>query len=317
MDISILLSLQSFRNGAGACLTDFLDQMTFFGENSFIAIALALLYWCVNKELGVYLLMGYCGNRFVNSLLKVTFCVYRPWIRSAAIIPYADAQASATGYSFPSGHTANATTVYGGSALRREFPRMLRVLFFVIVALVALSRMFLGVHTPQDVLVSFGVGIAVMWCVLKLTQWLQRRPEKDVTVAVIAVALFILLGLYAAFKSYPEDYDSQGKLIVDGAKMANDTFKGVGWGLAFFLGWALERRFVRFSTEIAWTQKIARCVTGALGYYAIVLILLPILKSAVPGYWGTILTCFIQMFYVTYLFPASLKYWEKPNATGR
>jgi hypothetical protein len=42
------------------------------------------------------------------------------------------------------------------------------------------------------------------------------------------------------------DYDSAGKVLVDGAKMANDTFKGVGWNTAFFTGWVIERRFVKF-----------------------------------------------------------------------
>ena len=100
MDISILLALQEFRNGAGSFLAEFLSKMTYFGEMNIVLIIMALIYWCINKEFGTYLLMGWSGNRVVNGLLKVTVCAYRPWIRDARIIPYGDSKTTATGYSF-------------------------------------------------------------------------------------------------------------------------------------------------------------------------------------------------------------------------
>lgn len=72
MDITILLGLQSFREGAGAFLTDFLSKMTWFGEMSVVLVFIALIYWCLSKETGTYLLMGWSGNRVVNGFLKVT-----------------------------------------------------------------------------------------------------------------------------------------------------------------------------------------------------------------------------------------------------
>ena len=78
MDINILLALQDFRNGAGAVLAEFMKKMTFLGELNTALVLLAILYWCVQKELGTYLMMGWCGNRLLNGALKVTACVYRP-----------------------------------------------------------------------------------------------------------------------------------------------------------------------------------------------------------------------------------------------
>ena len=97
MDINILLSLQEFRNGAGGILTDFLAKMTFLGELNSALVIMALIYWCVSKELGSYLLMGWSGNRLVNGALKVTVCAYRPWIRDARILPYGNSISTATG----------------------------------------------------------------------------------------------------------------------------------------------------------------------------------------------------------------------------
>ena len=122
MDIQILLSLQDFRNGAGGMLSDFMAKMTFLGELNSVIVIMALIYWCVSKELGTYLLMGWSGNRLVNGALKVTVCAYRPWIRDPRILPYGNAITTATGYSFPSGHTMNGATVFGGGAMRRDLP---------------------------------------------------------------------------------------------------------------------------------------------------------------------------------------------------
>ncbi len=307
MDISILLFLQEFRNGAGSCLTSFMSKLSFIGEMNTLLIFLALIYWCLSKEYGRYFLMGWSGCRVVNGLLKVTACVYRPWIRDARIIPDADALASATGYSFPSGHATNAGALYGGGALRKEFPKILRRALAIIAVLIPISRIFLGVHTPQDILVGLFSGVMVMWLTMKLLSWLDKHPEKDILVICLGIGIAAAVALFAAFKSYPIDYDEAGKILVDGAKMANDTYKGVGWCIGFMLGWALEKRHINFSTDVPLMERVIRLVTGLLSYYSVSLILNQLLKTWIPGAASTILTCFIQMFYITFIFPWFIK----------
>ena len=314
MDISILLALQDFRNGAGAFLADFLSKMTFLGELNTAIVIMAIIYWAVSKDFGAYLLMGWSGNRLVNGVLKVTACAYRPWIRDARIVPYGNSMTTATGYSFPSGHTMNAATVFGGGAVRKDMPRALRLALGATVVLVAFSRNYLGVHTPQDTLVGLLAGLLVMGATFKLMRWVQAHPEKDVLVAGIGVALGVAVAAYAALKGYPADYDAEGKLLVDGAKMANDTFKGVGWCCAFLVGWVLERRFVGFSTEVSMARRVTRVATGLLGYYAVSLIAVPFVKGLLPGAAGSVASCFVQIFYVAFLFPWCARRLEKPEA---
>ena len=313
MDIEILLALQRFREGAGGFLTDFLSKMTFLGELNTVLVIMAVIYWCVSKEFGTFLLMGWSGNRLVNGVLKVTACAYRPWIRDARIVPYGNSITTATGYSFPSGHTMNAASVYGGGAVGKDMPRVLRAVLGIVIALVAFSRIFLGVHTPQDVIVGAAAGLAVMALTGKLLQWLAAHPDKDWVVVCAGVALAAAVAVYAGVKPYPADYDAEGKLLVDGAKMANDTFKGVGWCAAFLIGWVLERRFVGFSTDVPMKKRVSRAVTGLLSYYAVSLILVPLVKNWIAGPAGTIASCFLQMFYVAFLFPLLLKICEGKN----
>ena len=313
MDIDILLALQAFREGAGSFLTDFLSKMTWFGEMNITLVIMGLIYWCVNKGIGTYLLMGWSGNRIVNGLLKVTVCAYRPWIRDPRIIPDTAALETATGYSFPSGHSMNASSLFGGMAIRRDMDKTLRALMWTILGLIAFSRIFLGVHTPQDILVGACVGVLVMYLAGKLMRWLESHPDKDVMVAVIGISVALAAALYAAVKPYPADYDANGELLVDGLKMANDTFKAVGWLSAFLVGWILERRHVSFTTEVPMQERFLRLTAGLLGYYLISLVINPVVKEALVGFSGTVITCFLQMFYVVYLFPLLMSRSLKPR----
>ena len=307
MDIQILLYLQQFRTGAGAILMDFFSKMTFISEIQSVIIIMAVIYWCVSKDFGVYLLMGWHWNRLVNGLMKVTVCAYRPWIREPNIVPDEETLKTTTGYSFPSGHTMNAATVYGGGAIRKDLPKVLRILLGFIFIAAGFSRMYLSVHTIQDVVIGGVTGILVMWLTLKLMRWIEAHPDKDWIVVCAGIAASVAIGIYAGLKPYPEDFDAAGNLIVDGAKMAKDTFKGIGWCSAFLIGWILERRYVGFSTDIPMKDRITRLVGGLLSYYAVNLILVPLIKNWIPGAAGTVASCFVQMFFIIFIVPLCIK----------
>ena len=311
MDIEILLALQNFRDGLGGIFAPFLSKMTFGGELDTVPVIMGVIYWCFSKAFGAYLLIGWSGNRIINGFLKVTACAYRPWIRDPRIIPYGNSMQTATGYSFPSGHSMNAATVYGGVSVRNDMPKILRLVLFLMVLLVAFSRNYLGVHTPQDTLVGMTAGLLVMWLTFKLMQWLENNPGKDLLVASIGIIIAIAVAVYAALKSYPVDYDSNGKILVDGAKMANDTFKCVGWCLGILIGWILERRYVNFSTDnLSLVKRTTRLATGLLLYYVVYLILCQLIKKYIPGSIGLIIASFVQLFYISFIFPYLIKRYE-------
>ena len=310
MDLDILLALQNARNAAGPFLTDLMKAFTFLGELNTVLALMAAVYWCLSKEIGTLMLMGWSGNRLVNGVLKVSACVYRPWIRSGDIIPADGVKATATGYSFPSGHSTNAAAAYGAPLFRRELPLWLKIISGLLIALVMLSRCFLGVHTPQDVLVGAGMGLLVMYITSAVLAWLADHPEKDLAVVTTGLILGLIIAVYAGLKPYPTDYDEAGKLLVDGAKMANDTFKGVGWCAGFLVGWLLERRFVGFSTDVPLARKLLRLIPGAGCYLAISDLLVPQIKAWIPGAPGTLYSCFFQMLFIALIFPWLMKAME-------
>ncbi len=108
---------------------------------TYLVIIPAFIYWCVDKKRGLYTLASYNVSVSVNAVVKLTACVYRPWIRDARIMPACDAITTATGYSFPSGHTTTAVPIYGGMAVRAwKKPRWISVICIIMTALTAFSR---------------------------------------------------------------------------------------------------------------------------------------------------------------------------------
>ena len=109
------------------------------------------------------------------------------------------------------------------------------------------------------------------------------------------------------------DYDAEGNILVEGAKMANDTFKAIGWASAFLIGWLLERNYVKFPTDISLPKRFARCFTGMIGFYIVSLVNVPLVKMWFSSPFGTMLSCFVQMFYISFLFPWLFMKLEKPD----
>ncbi len=317
MDIEFLLFLQGLRDSTAGVLDDMFIQFSTFGEPLYALILMGILYWCVSKSLGVFVLMGWDINRLANGFLKITFCTYRPWIRDPRVAPLEAVIAKATGYSFPSGHTTNAVSVFGGPALRRESSRALRIGLWAIVFLIGLSRNWVGVHTPQDVLVALGVGIALMLLANRVCTWLEEHPDKDAAVAAAIALASIALIVYAATKAYPMDYDEAGNLVVDPQKMANDSFKNAGWALGFALGWLAERRLVRFEVAGTIQQRCCRAIWGCLALLAVYFPVTELVKAVVPGGVGSSVACFLQLFTIVFLVPLGISRLENRGESNQ
>ena len=136
------------------------------GEIVFMAVAI-IVFWCVSKSCGYYMLtVGFVGT-IVNQFLKLVFRIPRPWVKNPNFQIVESARAEATGYSFPSGHTQNVFASFGclGRWTKRTW---LRVVCAAVIVLTAFSRMYLGVHTPLDVGVSFGLGLVLVFALYPL-----------------------------------------------------------------------------------------------------------------------------------------------------
>ena len=204
----------------------FFQAITLLAQETFVVVVICWLFWCSNKKLAYCLGFTYFSSGLLVQGLKITFRVPRPWLLDPNFQPVASAVPGATGYSFPSGHTQSITALLGTLGFYTK-KKPLRFLCFLFVFLVGFSRMYLGCHTPQDVLVSFGVSIV---CVFLCYHFLYKKEyfkNRESLVSVfMGIVCVVLLG-YTLF------------LYKSGAiefHYAQDCIKACGAGGCFFIG---------------------------------------------------------------------------------
>ena len=248
MDITYLLWLQDFRNATDNLLSPFLMWVSDFATGALLLIPV-FIYWAVNKRNGLFIIIAYSISTIINGLVKLTFCIYRPWIRDTRIIPYGGSKRTAGGYSFPSGHTMESSPVYGGLAvLTRKTAPIITCICVIAIIITAISRNYLGVHTPQDVVAGTILGLISLWISSRITGYIYARPERENMIMIIGLVIIAVSGAYIALKPYPMDY-ADGKLIVDPQSMILSSIGPLGLTAGFIIGRFIEKTYIKFKAE--------------------------------------------------------------------
>ena len=170
--------LQSIRN---PFFDWFFALITHLGEETFFLVIAIMFFWCINKREGYFILITGLVGTVVNQIAKLFFRVPRPWVLDPDFEIVESAREEATGYSFPSGHTQNIAGTYGSIAAY-EPKKWKTILCTILIVLVAFSRMYLGVHTPLDVIVSLLFALVpfpLLATLLSLTKPLYYRFPCD------------------------------------------------------------------------------------------------------------------------------------------
>ena len=309
LDIQYLLFLQNFRNSINDAWTPFMEFVSSFAVDYLILIPI-FFYWYIDKRKGLYTLVSYYLCMFLTPLIKLTACVYRPWIRDARILPAGDSIRTATGYSFPSGHTTTAAPLAGGTAVNiwknRRF-RWLSVLFVIFILLTAFSRNYLGVHTPQDVCVALILSSFSLVAVSVLFDYLGDHPEKENLFLLGGFILSWLGILYISVKSYPIDLNAEGKPIVDPVKMMNDGYGDLGKVIGFIIARFVEKNWIRFKPLKKDVRIFILCLICLIPVVMLKTYIRPVLTGAFGSHWGKLLFSVINTFYYIALVPFILK----------
>ena len=275
------------------------------GEAVFIAAAI-IVFWCLSKSCGYYMMtVGFAGT-IINQFLKLWFRIPRPWVKDPSFTIVESARAEATGYSFPSGHTQNAFAVFGAPA-RYSKSTALRIVFVLLIALTAFSRMYVGVHTPLDVGVSLIVGTVLVFVIYPFFRDMDTDPKK------VYIIFSIFIALAAAFVAFVELYDFPADIDLDnyasGLKNAYMIlFCAVGLLLTFYV----DTKYVRFPTQAVWWAQVIKVVVG-LG---ILLALKAVLKAPLLALFGGHSVAhgvryFIVILFAGILWPMTFKYFAR------
>lgn len=155
-ELEFLKALQSVANP----VLDFLFELiTMLAEDKLLIAVITFIFWNVNKNAGKKIVYSLFVSICINGGIKDIFRRQRPHQVAPDEIIGKRAE-TATGYSFPSGHSQNISSTLCAFALWIK-KRWFYVLTVVMCLLVGLSRLYLGVHFPTDVVVGLMLGATI------------------------------------------------------------------------------------------------------------------------------------------------------------
>ena len=235
-------------------LDSFMLLVTKLGEETAFLVAALIVFWCVDKRKGYYLLsVGFLGT-MASQFLKITCRIPRPWVLNENFTILERAREAAAGYSFPSGHSQNAVGTFGAIAAFTG-NRAVRWLCISVCILVPLSRMYIGVHTPADVLAGAGMALAL---VIVLKKPVLRGTDTVMKLLLTGmIFLSAVLLMYVELWSFPADVDAHN---LESALKNAYTMLGSTCGAAFIC-WA-DRRVLNFSTRAVWWAQLLKVILG-------------------------------------------------------
>ncbi len=242
-------------------LTELMLIITRLGEETAFLVIALIVFWCVDKYRGYYLLgVGLLGN-LSNQFLKITCRVPRPWTQGGDFHAVEQAKAAAGGYSFPSGHTQTAVGTFGALAASSRRKAVIAVCL-VLCMLVGFSRNYLGVHYLSDVLVGAGMALAL----IALLKPMLTEKGKRLIPWIFAAGLV----LSGAFLGYLYVYPFPADLDLHNYESAiKNAYTFLGCFAGVLVVYAVDEKKLRFSTQAVWWAQILKTVLGLVVVLAV------------------------------------------------
>lgn len=206
-----------------------------------------LIYWCCDRAAGARLLILFLISAYLNTIAKVLLDQPRPFQydpRVKALVP-------ASGGGLPSGHTQGAVVVWGYLAAWVRQAWMWGLAGFLMIG-IPISRLYLGVHFPTDLIGGYILGAVLLVVYLqfasKAEAWLvQKGIAWQLIVATFLPIVFILISLAGAVNS----------------------LNAAGILLGFAPGIILERRWIKFCSGGSLVRRLLRFVVGLIVIFVI------------------------------------------------
>ena len=271
--------LASMRNGF---LTSVLNAVTWLGDEKLFVVISLIVFWCFSKRGGLYMLTVGFGVSNVGQALKMIFRVPRPWnlgerpfqnvdpvARGSAANGTGEAHGlgkligklmggGADGWSFPSGHTLISVGTYGAMAKWFE-KKWIRIPGIIFAVLVPFSRLYLGVHTPVDII---GGALIALLFVLLLKPVFARGGSEKIRAVLIGNAVLSAILLGCMYAMTPGDL--AGEDIGNYASGLKNLWQLLGACLAVIVAFEADERWLHFDTKAVWWAQLLKIAGGSV-----------------------------------------------------
>lgn len=271
-------------------------------ETAFLAIAL-ILFWCIDKRVGYFTMsVGFVGT-LLNQFMKLMFRIPRPWVLDPNFTILEQAREAAAGYSFPSGHSQNAVGTFGSIAYVTK-NRWIKVVSIMIAVLVPFSRMYIGVHTPADVLVAAVMAVLLVICFKPLVFGKGGKLFPYLIGSMTALA--ILFMCFVNYWPFPENIDAHN--LSSGIKNAY-TLLGCLFGL--IIVYIVDEKWLHFPVKAVWWAQILKVIIGLCLVLAVKSGLSSPLSALFGASVGRAVRYFLIVIMAGIIWPLSFKWFAK------
>ncbi|MDD3126171.1 MAG: phosphatase PAP2 family protein [Candidatus Izemoplasmatales bacterium] len=248
-EVEIIKWMQTFSD---EITKGFFTFWTMFGEELIIIAIMGFIYWCFDKKAGEFIGFSVFVSLVLNSVIKIAIKRVRPFDAFPEQINNWRGE-TAGGYSFPSGHTQGAASVFGSAAVWIK-KRWLSIAATVIIIMVAISRMYLGAHYLTDVIVGGLLGIGIAFLIHYLFKKIANRNRIYITTMIGSVILLLIV-FFTQTQAFANDAQNFYSKL-------EGLFKMEGAFIGFVFGIMFEKKQVNFTMHKVLWKNILRFIIG-------------------------------------------------------
>lgn len=253
-------------------LEPLMHLFSFLGSLGFYLALIPFIYWTLDRGIALRVLLALMLTDCVGTTAKLLLHEPRPyWLNGTGLGDASAIRIMATepSYGAPSGHAGNSFAVWIHLAWRWRQRRMWTIAIALVV-LIALSRLYLGVHFPRDILLGWLLGACMLYAFVAAEKpasaWAARQGASTLIGIGAALAAGVMaLGLLTQARLADIPDPVAWKAHAANARSVAHFFSIAGILFGLVAGHALALSRCEFETHAAWSRRIARYAFGVIG----------------------------------------------------
>jgi membrane-associated phospholipid phosphatase len=257
--IQLIQTLQTFSPALDSIMLFF----TYLGRVEFYMLLMTFTYWLMNRRLGLRVFLVLLSTDYVATSLKILLHQPRPyWVGEVKGL------SEEPSYGVPSSHASDTLAVWGYLAYNVQ-KGWFWVTSVFLVLIIGISRLYLGVHFPHDVIIGWLIGLVTVYLFIRyeeqISSWMgSHSANAQIGIGFLVSVLFIATGLIIRALVAPYPDPASWAQFSSNARSITHYFTIAGALFGVVAGYVLMKAHAQFETGGSGLQKAGRYILGII-----------------------------------------------------